>query len=191
MTNLNVLMNKLLSDQAKLQQELARIESKMDRALSSLAIVSGASVQALEEIRRISASVQSIEQAVLPPPAVRLVFLTDVGGILQEVTQMNLKVSQKLPLSIAIKDKFGNDAAVDGAPQWSVSDPALADIVPSADGMSAELLPKGQVGSLLVQVSADADLGEGKKDIQGSLPVDLLAGDAVSVEVAGGAPVDV
>lgn len=104
---------------------------------------------------------------------------------------MNLKVTQKLPLSIKPVDKFGNDAKVDGKPEWSLTDPALGDLAVSDDGMSCELTPKGPVGSCIVQVSADADLGEGVKAILGELPMEFLAGDAESLSISAGAPSDV
>lgn len=99
---------------------------------------------------------------------------------------MFLKVSDQLPLSVELKDKFGNAANVDGKPVWAVTDEALASIEVSEDGKSAVLKPKGAVGSLKVQVSADADLGEGVKSIVGELAVDLLPGEAVTVEIKAG-----
>lgn len=79
-------------------------------------------------------------------------------------------------------------AKVDGLPSWAVTDESLASLTVSEDGMSAMLLPLGPVGSFQVQVKADADLGEGVKEILGSLDVELAAGEAVSVEIAAGAP---
>lgn len=104
---------------------------------------------------------------------------------------MNLKVSQKVKLVLEIKDKGGNPALVDGAPLWSLTDPSLGDVVPAEDGLSAVLTPKGGLGSCVVQVSADADLGEGKKDILGELPVDFLAGDAAVISISAGTPEDI
>lgn len=103
---------------------------------------------------------------------------------------MNVKVTQKLPLSITISDAKGNAAQVDGVPAWSLTDPALGDLTVAADGMSAELAPKGPTGSCQVQVSADADLGAGVVSILGGLDVDFLPGDAVSISIAAGTPVD-
>lgn len=103
---------------------------------------------------------------------------------------MFLKVSQNLPLTIEVKDKFGNLAKVDGAPTWAVTDSTLATVEVAEDGMSAVLKPSGSVGTLKVQVSADADLGEGVKSILGELDVELLAGEAVSVSISAGEAVD-
>jgi hypothetical protein len=97
---------------------------------------------------------------------------------------MFAKVTQKVKISISIKDKFGNAAKVDGTPAWGLTDEALGTLAVEADGMSALLEPKGVVGALKVQVSCDADLGEGVKPILGELDVELLAGDAEVVELA-------
>lgn len=107
-------------------------------------------------------------------------------GSKKEIIMAMLKVSQKLPLSVSFKDKFGNDAKVDGKPEWALTDPALGSLSVSEDGMSAELQPAGQMGSCKVQVSADADLGEGVKTILGELDIDLLPGDAEVVQIAAG-----
>lgn len=131
-------------------------------------------------------------QLKLPPPAVGFEFYVGEEGHQRKVEfVMNLKVSQKLPMSINPVDKFGNAAKVDGAPVWSLTDPSLGSLAVADDGMSAELTPAGAAGSCEVQVNADADLGEGVKTIVGSLPVELVAGDAVSVSIAAGSPVDV
>lgn len=102
----------------------------------------------------------------------------------------NLKVSQKLPFSIAIKDKGGNPALVDGAPVWSLTDPSLGSFEVAADGMTALLSATGPLGSCMVQVLADADLGDGQQDLLGEYPVDFVAGDAATIAISAGAPVD-
>jgi hypothetical protein len=89
-------------------------------------------------------------------------------------------------VSIEIKDKFNNAAKVDGLPQWAVTSPELCALKVSADGMSAMLKPVGVVGSFKVQVKADADLGEGVKEIMGELDIELLAGEAVVVGLSAG-----
>ena len=108
----------------------------------------------------------------------------------RKVETMNLKVTQNLPVSIQIKDKFGNAAAVDGVPSWSSTDTSLCDIEAAQDGMSALVKPKGPLGSCGIQVSADADLGEGVKSILGELEVTFLPGDAETISVAAGEPVN-
>lgn len=103
---------------------------------------------------------------------------------------MFLKDSQNLPLNVAFKDQKGNAAPVDGVPAWAVSDASLAVVEAADDGMSALIKPVGPLGAFKVQVSADADLGEGVSSIIGELDVEIVGGDAVSVQISAGAPVD-
>lgn len=104
---------------------------------------------------------------------------------------MKLQVIQKLPVSVSFQDKLGNAAAVDGLPSWALTDESLAKLEIAADGMSAMVIPLGPVGSFKVQVSADADLGEGVKSILGELDIDLLPAEAVVVQIVAGEPQDI
>lgn len=133
--------------------------------------------------------IDRIEAILFPPGVAQIFFMTTIGGMRLEISYMQLKVTNKLPLSLKLVDKFGNPAPVDGAPVWSLTNPALGTLNVAADGMSAELVPAGPLGSFSVQVSADADLGEGVKTIFGELPIDLIGGDAVSVVIEAGTPV--
>lgn len=126
----------------------------------------------------------------MPGEASSIEFYAIIAGRKQKVESMFLKVSQKLPISLAIKDIKGNAAKVDGAPKWAVTNEALASLVVAEDGLSAVLSPVGPVGLLKVQVKADADLGEGVKEIVGELEIELVAGDAAVVELAAGVAVD-
>ncbi len=144
----------------------------------------------LETLRKILETLERIEKGQTPSLPTQIVFFTIVDGIKTKVNHMNMKVTQNLPLSIEIKDKFGNAANVDGKPEWSATAPDLVDLEVSEDGMSAIVKPKGSIGELAIQVSADADLGEGVKSIMGELPLSLLSGDAESISIAAGAPTD-
>ncbi len=140
--------------------------------------------------RHIYSSLKRIEQLLKPVPAARVVFYTTVNGQLEKVTRMVLKVTQTLPLSVSIQDIKGNAAVVDGAPTWGLTDPALGTVAAAADGLSATLTPAGGLGVCKVQVLADADLGEGVKQILGELDVEFIAGDAATIAIAAGAAVD-
>lgn len=93
---------------------------------------------------------------------------------------------QQLPLSIAIKDKNGNAAKVDGAPVWALTDETLGRLDVAEGGMSAVFVAAGLAGALKIQVKVDADLGEGVKEILGELDVDILGLEAVVVEIIAG-----
>jgi hypothetical protein len=128
-----------------------------------------------------------IERLLTPWPATSIEFF--INNNTTKVVNMFLKVNQSLPLSIAIKDSFGNPARVDGLPVWALTNEALGSIVVSADGMSATLSPSGVIGMCDVQVRADADLGEGIREILGVLNMEFIAGDAAIVEISAGVAV--
>lgn len=98
--------------------------------------------------------------------------------------------AQKVTLSVAFTTKAGNPASVDGVPQWVSSDPSVIQVVQSADGLSAEAIAVGPLGTAQVSVVADADLGEGVAAITGVLDIEVKASQAVFAIVAAGAPVD-
>lgn len=115
------------------------------------------------------------------PPAALVRFYIDG----REVHSMaDIKVTETKSASIVISDIKGNPAQVDGAPVWSLTDPSLATLTPSEDGMSCGIAPVGPVGSCTLQVNADADLGEGVVTIAGELPLVFIAGEAVSVSIS-------
>ena len=101
-----------------------------------------------------------------------------------------LKATQKSALAILVADAKGNPAAVEGAPVWSSSDPALVSVEPAADGLGAVIKAVGPVTSTPVQinVSADADLGEGVRTITGLLEVTVIAADAAAIAIPPTAP---
>lgn len=169
----------------------------MDRAITYLIRIlstQGATnlrINALSaDVAEIKATLARIESAVTPSPAARIVFSIEVDGVQTEVTHMQMKVSKILPISFAAKDAKGNPASVDGKPAWALTDDKLGSLAVADDGMSAVFSPAGPVGSLKVQASADADLGEGVQTIQGELQIDLIGGDAVTVELSAGEPQD-
>lgn len=119
-----------------------------------------------------------------------LFFTITRRGHYRRIFNMVLKNSQKLPLSIEIVDAKGNAARVDGAPTWSLTDNALGALDVTGDGMGAVFTPAG-VGSLKIQVHADADLGEGITDLLGELDIEIIGGQAVSIAIKAGEPSDI
>lgn len=122
--------------------------------------------------------------------AIRLVFLYQVSPNRppEEITMLTLTDIQGVDLSVAPVDAKGNPAKVDGAPVWVVSAPDVCDIAVAADGLSAHVTAKGPLGSCQVTVTADADLGEGVRNITGMLDVEVIASEAASLSITAGAP---
>lgn len=98
-----------------------------------------------------------------------------------------LRADQKVSASVAFLDSQGNPAKVDGVPAWGSSDEGVVSVTAEADGLSA-LIVANSVGLAQVNVKADADLGEGMKEIVGTLDLDIVSGEAVSVVLTPGTP---
>jgi hypothetical protein len=96
--------------------------------------------------------------------------------------------TQKSTLTIEPVTAKGRPALLDGVPEWSSSNPAVASIEPAVDGLSAVVVARG-AGETQISVTADADLDEGEtREISGVLDVQVKAGEAVSVGIAAGTP---
>lgn len=103
---------------------------------------------------------------------------------------MQLKVNDSLPLTIAPADEFGNPTAskFDSPPAWQSSDPTVAAVVASEDGLSAAVTsPSGKIASVVIQVSGVV----GGQAVIGSLPLDMVPGDVAAITIQPGAPVAV
>ena len=83
--------------------------------------------------------------------------------------------------TIAVTDKFGNPAAVDGIPVWESTDEAIAAVMPSADGLSCTVVSTGKIGTVQVNVRLDADLGDGVQELAGLALLDVTAGQASAI----------
>lgn len=181
---------KFLSNQVFENAKLARTLFEGAQANALLIRQMAARIAIIEtKVSTIAAQVADIHKAILRASVIE--FYTLVNNQLTKVEQMNLKIDQSLPLSIQIKDAGGNAAQVDGAPAWSLTNPAMGELTVAEDGMSASLVPAGLLGAFKVQVSADADLGEGVETILGELDIVTIAGTAVLVEIGAGEPVDI
>lgn len=99
-----------------------------------------------------------------------------------------LPVDKRVDLSIQPQDIQGNPARIDGVPAWSASNENVS-ISVSEDGMSAVLVPL-TLGTVQINVTADADLGEGIETIGGVLDVEVVGGKAVALTINTGPLVD-
>jgi hypothetical protein len=95
---------------------------------------------------------------------------------------------QKVSLAVQPVDAAGNPAALDGAPVWTSTDPAVLTVTAAPDGLSAEAVAVGPLGTAQVSVSADADMGAGVTTITGVLDVQVMASAAVSLGITPGTP---
>lgn len=131
-----------------------------------------------------------IKDILTPGPAVKITFTAELDGIIQTgVERMTLRDDQQVGLTIAITDKKGNPAQVDGAPTWASSDETVVTVTAAADGMSANVVAVAP-GSARVVVTADADLGAGVTPLTGTLDFSVTAGGATAIAITPGTPVD-
>jgi hypothetical protein len=92
-----------------------------------------------------------------------------------------ITTTQQFSLTLAPKDRRGKPAPVQpGSIVWASSDESIVTVTPDETGLKALVVAQG-VGSANVNVSADADLGDGVSTIVGSEGVTVSLGQAVSV----------
>ena len=123
------------------------------------------------------------------PKAIATGFKFYING--EEITTMyKMYYYQQVPISMTPVDKEKNPAPIDGVAVPSLSSPDFATLNDiSADGLSA-LLVGIKPGAFQVNITGDADLGTGVKNIVGTLDVELMPGEAVGFEIQTGTATD-
>ena len=104
-----------------------------------------------------------------------------------EVT-MQLTADQQVQLTISGEDKYGNPVDISGDVFWRSSDESVI-VLTSTTKTSAVAAAVGPVGTASVTVSNDADQ-DGIGDFQGSLAIDVVAGDIAEIAITAGEPTD-
>lgn len=99
-----------------------------------------------------------------------------------------LSDSQHVPLTITPVDKKGNPATISSVPVWSVDNPNLLALTPSADGLSCDIASVGPLGSAKVSVSVAADAT--LPALIGELDVTINGGAATTVTIVPGTPTE-
>lgn len=94
--------------------------------------------------------------------------------------------NQEVDVVVSAQSAALNPAPLDGAPQFSVTDPEILAL--TVDGNKATITATGKLGVAQLHVTADADLGEGVKTLEGVLDFEVKAGEAVSLSISPGAP---
>lgn len=97
-----------------------------------------------------------------------------------------LTADQKVVLTASYQDRYGNPAPIDGQPTWETSADGIVTIAPSEDGLSAEIVTVGQIGTVQVRASADAAPGSETKLIIGVLDIQVVGGEARVVTLSAG-----
>jgi len=95
---------------------------------------------------------------------------------------------QKVHLSIQPLTAAGNAAPIDGVPLWSVTDPNIIGLDIAADGISCYAITTGALGTSQINVSADADMGDGIVTLMAILDIQVAPAQAVSLGILAGTP---
>jgi hypothetical protein len=102
-----------------------------------------------------------------------------------------LASGMQVHLQVGYVDAAGNPATIDGDVAWSSSDPAVADVVVDAgDTTKVTVRAVGPTGQVQVTATADADLGEGVRQIITPLDVTIAAGEAVAGTISPVGPAE-
>jgi hypothetical protein len=102
--------------------------------------------------------------------------------------ETSLTGSQQVSAMLKFVDSAGNPAVVEGIPTWAIDMPAVIAVDVSADGLTGTVRALGPLGTANLTVRADADLGTGVTEIIGTGVVNVVAGQAVTVEIQFGTP---
>jgi hypothetical protein len=101
------------------------------------------------------------------------------------VTARGPEMAYKLPadkqvtLKVEFLDAKGNHATIDGDPSWSSSNDEIATVTAApGNPFLAQLMPVA-VGTCQVVCEADADLGEGSREVLCTMDVEIVGGEAV------------
>lgn len=124
-----------------------------------------------------------------PIVIIRIGAITTIEGSPSVMSKVTLTDLEKVVLPpIVVLDAMGNPAPIDGKPTWSVSDPNLLTVIPTDDGLGAQVVTVGPLGVGQVVVTVDADLGSGFEPINGTLDVEVIGSKAATIVVNAGTP---
>jgi len=102
-----------------------------------------------------------------------------------------LPTDKMVQLQISYVDSKGNPATVDGAVVWDSSDEDIAHldpVVPTPQGAAENgvvmLVPGSKIGNCQISAKADADLGDGVRELVTMMDVTVVGGEAVAGTIA-------
>lgn len=95
---------------------------------------------------------------------------------------------QKVQVTLNPTTEAGNPGSIDGVPTWTViSGDATLEV--AEDGMSAFLVSGAADVNSVIEVSADADLGEGVVPVTDTLDLAVVAASISSLGALVGTPI--
>ncbi len=104
-----------------------------------------------------------------------------------------LKDDEQVTATLEFFDKKGKKIAspkLDGVPAWASTDNTKVSVAPAADGLSALIVAVGSPeDTATITATADADLGEGVREVTTTGDVSIIGGDVATSNMNFGAPV--
>ncbi len=177
--------NLKLSAQAK---RLEAIEVSLNQLKSSAAKFESDLGEIQGQLLELDIKLEKLIASLNPPEAVRITFICTLEGKTYVGDHMIVKAGQFFSATLKAVDKFGNAAVLDSEnpPVFASSNPEIATVEAAADGMSAVVTSTGKTGTAQISVTADALVGPDEKLIVGTLDLEVLPGDAVTVTLEPG-----
>ncbi len=122
-------------------------------------------------------------RTVVVPPQPRR---TSMVAAESEIT-VQLTADQQVSLSISGEDRYGNSVDITGDTVWTSSDPSIVTVTQAQfDPASATASAVGPLGTVAITVTNDFD-ADGTPDFQGSLAIDVVAGQIAEIVIHEGA----
>jgi ABC-type Fe3+ transport system substrate-binding protein len=95
----------------------------------------------------------------------------------------------EVAVQVAYVDAKGNPATIDGNVDWASSDTGIATVTVDADTTRCTVTPADNIGQVQITATADADIGEGTRELITTMDVTIVAGEAVAGTITpAGAP---
>jgi hypothetical protein len=99
---------------------------------------------------------------------------------------------KQVGVTISYTDAEGHPTNVDGAVHWESSNPNVVDVFTATDGATSATVRAKDLGTCQVVARADADMGDGVREIITTFDVEVVAGEAVAGTIAPtGEPQDI
>lgn len=128
-------------------------------------------------------------QVVQQPPATpdyRGIFTFTTGWYTSTGENMSntMQTGTYATLSVQWVDQGGQPAKVDGPTTWATSDASICTIeVSTGNPLIANVHSLGPIGPVQFQATADADMGQGVRNITATCDVSVIGGEAYAGEI--------
>lgn len=131
----------------------------------------------------------TIIQAPTPPPSQAGVFIAtrfSNGFTVKGMVPMSYQLPDNMQVQVQISytDAKGHPATIDGDVTWDTSDAEICGVESSGDSTLVTLIPGSKLGNAQISATADADLGEGVRNLVTTLDVSVIGGEAVAGTIA-------